>query len=77
MSLSSQPGTANKLMRLRLYSAAEVADKLRPVWGLDQEGELNSVWKNSGHEGLWIGIRESGHVSFLQWDTCIANQSQP
>ncbi|KAF5380611.1 hypothetical protein D9615_004633 [Tricholomella constricta] len=33
-----------------------IADQLLPVWGLDQEGELNSTWKSSGHEGLWIGV---------------------
>lgn len=41
---------------VKAVCGAEVADKLLPVWGLDQEGELNSVWKTSGHEGLWIGI---------------------
>lgn len=34
----------------------QVVAKLLPVWGLDQEGELNSVWKESGHEGIWLGL---------------------
>jgi hypothetical protein len=32
----------------------EVADKLGPVWGLDVEGELKSVWRRSGHPGFWF-----------------------
>jgi putative flavoprotein involved in K+ transport len=32
----------------------EIADRCIPVWGLDDEGELNSVWRSSGHEGLWF-----------------------
>jgi len=35
---------------------SQVACQLHPVWGLDQEGELHSVWRNSGHEGLWVAM---------------------
>lgn len=31
-----------------------VADKCGPVWGLDDEGELRSVWRRSGHDGFWF-----------------------
>ncbi|WP_420748981.1 flavin-containing monooxygenase [Rhodococcus sp. O3] len=31
-----------------------VADKCGPVWGLDDEGEIRSVWRRSGHDGFWI-----------------------
>lgn len=31
-----------------------VADACGPVWGLDEEGELQSVWRRSGHDGFWI-----------------------
>jgi putative flavoprotein involved in K+ transport len=40
--------TARKLL------GDEVADRCGPVWGLDEEGELRSVWRRSGHEGLWF-----------------------
>lgn len=36
----------------------EVFNKLGPVWGIDDEGELNSVWRQSGQEGLWFAIGE-------------------
>lgn len=29
-------------------------EKIKPVWGLDEEGELNTVWRQSGHPGLWV-----------------------
>ena len=31
-----------------------VADACGPVWGLDDEGELQSVWRRSGHDRFWI-----------------------
>jgi len=32
----------------------EVADRARDVWGLDEEGEINAMWRPSGHPGLWF-----------------------
>lgn len=32
----------------------DVADRCSPVWGLDDEGELRGVWRQSGHQGLWF-----------------------
>jgi cation diffusion facilitator CzcD-associated flavoprotein CzcO len=32
----------------------EVIDRCSPVWGLDDEGELRSVWRGSGFPGLWF-----------------------
>lgn len=31
-----------------------VADACGPVWDLDDEGELQSVWRASGHDRFWI-----------------------
>jgi len=31
-----------------------VADRLGLVWGLDEEGELRTMWRNSGHPGFWF-----------------------
>lgn len=31
-----------------------VADQCGPVWGLDDEGEIRSVWRRSGHDGFWF-----------------------
>ncbi|KAG6899119.1 hypothetical protein C0993_000645 [Termitomyces sp. T159_Od127] len=31
----------------------EVFKKVKPVWGLDPEGELNGMWRDLGVKGLW------------------------
>ncbi|MCJ1430926.1 hypothetical protein MMC27_000276 [Xylographa pallens] len=31
-----------------------VADRVGDVWGYDQEGELRTIWRRSGHEGFWF-----------------------
>ncbi|OJD13233.1 hypothetical protein AJ78_06288 [Emergomyces pasteurianus Ep9510] len=31
----------------------KVADELYPAWDLDEEGELNAMWRYSGHPHLW------------------------
>lgn len=32
----------------------EVGDKVKPVWGFDEEGEFRTIWRRSGHEGFWF-----------------------
>lgn len=32
----------------------EVAAKVQTVWGLDEEGETRTMWRRSGHPGLWL-----------------------
>ncbi|KIK66466.1 hypothetical protein GYMLUDRAFT_141843, partial [Collybiopsis luxurians FD-317 M1] len=34
----------------------DVVDKMVPIWGLDEEGELNGVWRDTGAEGVWVVI---------------------
>lgn len=41
-------GTAKKIF------GEEVADRVKPVWGLDEEGELRTLWRDSGHPGFWF-----------------------
>ena len=31
-----------------------VADQCTPVWGLDDEGELRTIWRRCGHDRLWF-----------------------
>jgi len=31
-----------------------VADRMGPVWGFDEEGELNGMWRPTGQQGLWF-----------------------
>ena len=38
----------------RAFFGDAVADRVRPSWGLDEEGELGCLWRESGHPGLWL-----------------------
>ncbi|WP_207540881.1 flavin-containing monooxygenase [Sabulicella rubraurantiaca] len=31
-----------------------VGDRIGPVWGFDEEGELNGMWRPTGQPGLWF-----------------------
>ncbi|KZL78372.1 flavin-binding monooxygenase [Colletotrichum incanum] len=31
----------------------EVADRVKDCWDLDDQGEINSIWRGSGHPGFW------------------------
>ena|SRR5882757_2636125 len=42
----------------------EVASKVGPVWGMDNEGQLQGVWRHCGHDGLWFAM---GMCMFLLW----------
>jgi cation diffusion facilitator CzcD-associated flavoprotein CzcO len=33
---------------------AQVAERVGPVWGLDDEGELRAMWRRTGQSGLWL-----------------------
>lgn len=39
---------------IRKIVGEELGTKLAPIWGLDNEGELRSVWKENGAPNLWI-----------------------
>lgn len=32
----------------------ELADKVGDVWGWDEEGEMRTIWRGSGHPGFWL-----------------------
>lgn len=32
----------------------EVADRVKDVWGLNEEGEWRTIWQRSGHPGFWF-----------------------
>lgn len=39
------------LLTPKLY---RIADQVKDVWGFDEEGELRTMWRRSGHSGLWF-----------------------
>lgn len=32
----------------------DVADRVNTIWGLDEEGEINGAWRDTGVEGLYV-----------------------
>jgi putative flavoprotein involved in K+ transport len=47
-------GYANMRESARALLGDKVADRCGLVWGLDEDGELRTVWRRSGHPGLWF-----------------------
>ena len=51
---------------MRDVCGPQVADKVNKVWGFTDEGEVNSVWRDCGHDGIWFGVGTSSHNVVLQ-----------
>jgi cation diffusion facilitator CzcD-associated flavoprotein CzcO len=47
-------GYKNQQETARLYLGDAVADKIGPVWGFDEGGELRNMWRRTAQEGLWF-----------------------
>lgn len=42
----------------------KVADKTKDVWGFDEEGEIRTLWRKSGHPGFWY---MGGNLAMCRW----------
>ncbi|KAF7136676.1 hypothetical protein CNMCM5793_005954 [Aspergillus hiratsukae] len=47
-------GYQNMKTQARAIFGDEVADRVDSVWGFDQEGEMRTIWRQSGHPGFWF-----------------------
>jgi cation diffusion facilitator CzcD-associated flavoprotein CzcO len=47
-------GYKNQQDTVRLYLGDEIADRIGPVWGFDEGGELRNMWRRTAQEGLWL-----------------------
>ena len=47
-------GYKNQQDTVRAYLGDTIADKIGPVWGFDEGGELRNMWKRTAQEGLWF-----------------------
>ena len=52
----------------------EVGDRMGPVWGFDEEGELQGMWRPTGQQGLWFLAGGTGAVPHLLEGACVADQ---
>ncbi|KIR67759.1 flavin-containing monooxygenase [Cryptococcus bacillisporus CA1873] len=49
-------GFSNTIDSIRRTLGDDVADRCKPVWGMDEEGELNSAWRDTGVPNLWVMV---------------------
>jgi putative flavoprotein involved in K+ transport len=47
-------GYKNQQDTVRAYLGDEIADKIGPVWGFDEGGELRNMWRRTPQAGLWF-----------------------
>ncbi|KAF2107969.1 hypothetical protein BDV96DRAFT_531419 [Lophiotrema nucula] len=47
-------GYQNMKTQTRQIFGDEVGDRVRAVWGFNEEGEFRTMWQKSGHPGLWF-----------------------
>lgn len=59
-------GYLNMRTQCRKIFGDEVADRVKDVWGLDEEGELRTIWRKSGHEGFWF---VGGNLAICRWQS--------
>ncbi len=47
-------GYKNQQDTVRLYLGDRIADRIGPVWGFDEGGELRNMWRRTAQPGLWF-----------------------
>jgi cation diffusion facilitator CzcD-associated flavoprotein CzcO len=47
-------GYKNQQESVRLYLGDAIADRIGPVWGFDEGGELRNMWRRTAQPGLWF-----------------------
>ena len=52
--LVTATGYLNQQDTARAFLGDDVADRIGPVWGFDDGGELRNMWRPTAHEGLWF-----------------------
>ena len=47
-------GYKNQQEAVRLYLGEAIAERVGPVWGFDEGGELRNMWRRTAQPGLWF-----------------------
>ncbi|KAL8785429.1 MAG: hypothetical protein Q9213_003359 [Squamulea squamosa] len=47
-------GYQNMRETARKIFGDELADRVKDVWGFDEEGEIRTMWRRTGHPGFWF-----------------------
>ncbi|KAI9054438.1 hypothetical protein LZ554_001600 [Drepanopeziza brunnea f. sp. 'monogermtubi'] len=65
-------GYKNMRTKARAIFGDELAKQVKDVWGFDEEGELRTIWRKSGHPGFWFF---GGNLALCRyWSRMIALQ---
>lgn len=57
-------GYLNMRTQCRKIFGDEIADRVKDVWGFDEEGELRTMWRKTGHPGFWF---MGGNLALCRW----------
>jgi cation diffusion facilitator CzcD-associated flavoprotein CzcO len=57
-------GFSNTIDSVRMTLGDKIADQCGPIWGVDEEGELRSAYRESGVPGLWIMV---GYLPYTRY----------
>lgn len=57
-------GYLNMRTQTRKIFGDKLADKVKDVWGFDEEGEIRTMWRKSGHRGFWF---MGGNLALCRW----------
>ena len=52
--LGIERGVVAQQETVRHYLGDDIADRVGPVWGFDDGGELNNMWRRTAQPGLWF-----------------------
>lgn len=54
-------GFSNTIDSVRDIMGDDVANRCKPIWGMDEEGEINSAYKDCGVPNMWIMVGTLQH----------------
>lgn len=54
-------GFSNMVESVRQIFGDDIASRCKSIWGMDEEGELNSAWEFSGMQNLWLIVGPLQH----------------
>lgn len=57
-------GYLNMRTQCRKIFGDDIADRVKDVWGFDEEGELRTMWRRTGHPGYWF---MGGNLALCRW----------
>ncbi|CZR67774.1 related to monooxygenase [Phialocephala subalpina] len=57
-------GYQNMRTQARTIFGDKLYNQVKDVWGLDEEGELRTMWRKSGHPGFWF---MGGNLAMCRW----------